>query len=348
MLLTIGTLIDRVHISFAAFRNGAVQREAENDKDIAPRSGQTAKTHLPVAPEQNKEKTVDIPTAWEKIDVSSLKGTLMVLGEPDVGKSTFSQHLYRRLCSVSSRVAYLDGDPGQSILGPPCTMTLAVAVKGDDSFPPRGKFWRRFAGSTSPRGHMLQILIGAARLTAIARQEGVEAIVYDTTGFVNPVGGGILLKFAKIDLLHPEYLFAIQRDEELKPLLEPLRRSRRAAILEFPCSLAAQRIGASTRRAHRAAQYSRYFCQTNRLQVNWSEAAVFPAPAFQPNRLVAMEDVDGFVIGLGVVERVDPESCEVTILTPLDSMKRVNALRLGDVAVDLESFQDWQLRFVSW
>jgi polynucleotide 5'-kinase involved in rRNA processing len=61
-----------------------------------------------------------------------------------------------------------------------------------------------------------------------------------------------------------------------------------------------------------------------------------------------MEDVDGFVIGLGVVERVDPESCEVTILTPLGSMKRVNALRLGDIALDLESFQDWQLRFVSW
>jgi len=291
---------------------------------------------------------MDIPTAWEKIDVSSLKGILMVLGEPDVGKSTFSQYLYRRLCSISSHVAYLDGDPGQSILGPPCTMTLALATEGDDSFPPRGRIWRRFTGSTSPRGHMLQILIGAARLTAIARQEGVEAIVYDTTGFVNPVGGGLLLKFAKIDLLHPEYLVAIQQDEEMESLLEPLRRSHRTALLEISCSPAAQRTGAPTRRAHRAAQYSRYFSQINRLQVNWSEMAVFPAPAFQPNRLVAMEDVDGFAIGLGVVEQIHPESCEVTILTPLSSMKNVNALRLGDIAVDLESFQDWQLRFVSW
>lgn len=291
---------------------------------------------------------MDIPTAWEKIDVSSLKGILMVLGEPDVGKSTFSQYLYRRLCSISSHVAYLDGDPGQSILGPPCTMTLALATEGDDSFPPRGRIWRRFTGSTSPRGHMLQILIGAARLTAIARQEGVEAIVYDTTGFVNPVGGGLLLKFAKIDLLHPEYLIAIQQDEEMESLLEPLRRSHRTALLEISCSPAAQRTGAPTRRAHRAAQYSRYFSQINRLQVNWSEMAVFPAPAFQPNRLVAMEDVDGFAIGLGVVEQIHPESCEVTILTPLSSMKNVNALRLGDIAVDLESFQDWQLRFVSW
>jgi polynucleotide 5'-hydroxyl-kinase GRC3/NOL9 len=291
---------------------------------------------------------MEIPTAWKETDVSSLSGILMVLGEPDVGKSTFSQYLYRRLCSVGSRVAYLDGDPVQSILGPPCTMTLALPAEGDDAFPPQGRIWRRFAGSTSPRGHMLQILIGAARLTAMARQEGVEAIVYDTTGFVNPVGGGILLKLAKIDLLHPEYLFTIQHDEEMEPLLEPLRRSHRTAIVRIPCSPAAQRIGAPSRRAHRAAQYSRYFSPMNRLRIDWGEVAVFPAPAFQPNRLVAMEDEDGFAIGLGVVEQVNPESYEVTVLTPLGSLKGVNALRLGDVAVDLESFQDWQLRFVSW
>jgi polynucleotide 5'-hydroxyl-kinase GRC3/NOL9 len=291
---------------------------------------------------------MNVPTAWEKIEVGSLKGILMVLGEPDVGKSTFSEYLYRRLCGMLSRVAYLDGDPGQSILGPPCTMTLAMAAEGDDSFPPRGKVWRSFVGSTSPRGHMLPILIGAARLTGIARQEGAEAIIYDTTGFVNPVGGGILLKLGKIDLLRPQHLVAIQRAEEMEPLLTPLRRSHRTSILEIPSSPSAQRIGAPNRRAHRAAQYSRYFSKMNRLQVKWDGMAVFPAPAFQPDRLVAMEDVDGFAIGLGVVEQVDPESSEVTILTPLDSMKHVNALRMGNVAVDVQSFQDWQLRFLSW
>jgi hypothetical protein len=70
---------------------------------------------------------MDIPAAWRKIDLGSLEGTLMVLGEPDVGKSTFSQYLYRRLCTALPQVAYLDGDPGQSVLGPPCTMTLAMA-----------------------------------------------------------------------------------------------------------------------------------------------------------------------------------------------------------------------------
>ncbi len=58
---------------------------------------------------------MDIPTAWKELNVSSLSGILMVLGEQDVGKSTFSQYLYRRLCAFGLRVGYLDGDPGQSI-----------------------------------------------------------------------------------------------------------------------------------------------------------------------------------------------------------------------------------------
>ncbi len=195
---------------------------------------------------------------------------------------------------------------------------------------------------------MLQILTGAARLTAIARQEGAEAVVYDTTGMVDATGGGILLKHAKVDLLHPEHLFAIQQDKELEPLLEPLGRSHRTAILRIPGSPAAQRIGVPSRRAHRAAQYSRYFSRLNRLQIGWGELAVFPAPAFRTNQLVAMEDQESFALGLGIVEQVNSESCGVTILTPLDSLKDVNALRLGDVAVEPGSFRDWQLQTLSW
>jgi polynucleotide 5'-hydroxyl-kinase GRC3/NOL9 len=70
---------------------------------------------------------LDIPPAWDKIDLREARGTLMVIGATDTGKSTFAQYLYRRLCAdPGRRVAYLDGDPGQSRLGPPTTMTLAL------------------------------------------------------------------------------------------------------------------------------------------------------------------------------------------------------------------------------
>jgi hypothetical protein len=49
--------------------------------------------------------------------LAHLRGTLMVIGAPDTGKSTFAQYLYRRLCAESRCVAYLDGDPGQEMGG---------------------------------------------------------------------------------------------------------------------------------------------------------------------------------------------------------------------------------------
>ena len=175
----------------------------------------------------------DIPPEWAQLDLQGLSGTLMVVGPPDVGKSTFARYLFRRFCAVFPCVAYLDGDPGQSTLGPPGTMTLALAEKGDETFPPKGRIWRGFVGSVSPAGHMLPVLICAARLAEAARDAGAQVIVYDTTGLIDPSRGGIYLKLAKIDLLRPAVLFAIQRKQEMSALVLPLQRSRRLQLIEL-------------------------------------------------------------------------------------------------------------------
>ena len=213
------------------------------------------------------------------------------MGPTDVGKTTFSRYLFKGLCTVFPRVAYLDGDPGQSTLGPPGTMTLALAENGDDSFPPRGRKWRSFVGSVSPTGHMLHVLICGARLIGAAREAGVQVIVYDTTGLIDPARGGIYLKLAKIDLLRPAVLFAIQRDQELKSLLLPLRRSRRITVVELPRSPAVQQRDMEARKAHRAAQFAHYFASGSQLRVSWTRFAVLPAPHFSRHRLVALEEV---------------------------------------------------------
>jgi len=283
---------------------------------------------------------MDIPPAWERVDFSQLRGLLMILGPPDVGKSTFAQYLYRRLCELSSRVAYLDGDPGQSILGPPTTLTLALNARGDSSFPPQGRIWRSFVGSVSPRGHMLPMLTGAFRLTTVAREDGAQAVIYDTSGFVAPAGGGTHLKLAKIDLLRPAALFAIQHQQELEYLFAPLRRSRRVQMIDLSSSPAARRRDPSIRRAHRAEQFAHHFKNSHLLMVNWLQFAVFPAPSFDVNRVVALEDAEGFTIGLGIVEEIDAQARQVVLHTPLSSMKGVEAIRLGDLAVDPQTFED--------
>jgi polynucleotide 5'-hydroxyl-kinase GRC3/NOL9 len=291
----------------------------------------------------NVDGDIHIPPAWERITLSALTGTVLVVGAPDTGKSTFARYLYRRLCTCRERVAFLDGDVGQATLGPPTTMTLALGCPGDDAFSPAGLRFRAFIGDISPRGHMLPMLVGAHKLVQKARAEGVSAIVFDTTGLVDLACGGGALKQAKVELLAPSAVVGIQRGNELEHLLVPLRHSRRTRVIDLPASWAAQRREVTARREHRATRFRLYFEGARELDVAWQRLAVFPAPAFSPGRLVALEDDAGLALGLGIVVASDLVGGTVTLYTPLSSLVGVDAIRLGDLALDPHTFRETHL-----
>ncbi len=290
------------------------------------------------------KQPLDVPPAWNKIELGEVRGTLMVIGATDTGKSTFARYLYGRLGMEPGRqAAYLDGDPGQSTLGPPTTMTLVLGTGGEAAFPPRGQTRRRFVQGISPRGHMLPMMVSAARLAQAAREAGADVLIYDTSGFVGAADGGAHLKLAKIELLRPSVVFAIQRDQELESVLTPLRHSRRPRLIVLRPSPAAQRRDVLARQAHRAAQFAHYFSPARSLVVDWERLAVFPAPDFAFNQLVALEDAEGFALAVGIVEQADLHAKRVTLRAPLASMDGVQALRLGDVTLDLRTFRDQPL-----
>jgi len=286
------------------------------------------------------EHDLDIPFSWENIDLTGLRGTLIVVGAPDTGKSTFARYLYQQLGRESRRVAFLDGDPGQSALGPPSTITLAMGQPGHTAFPPAGLRWRRFVQAISPRGHMLPLIVSAARLIQTAQSANAEFIVYDTTGFVDAAQGGLNLKLAKLELLRPSAVFAIQRNQELAPLLAALRRNRHTRLVELQPSTAIQPRDVPTRQAHRASQFGRYFASTRTLVVDWSQLTVLPVPRFAFHQLVSLEDAEGFTLGLGIVQSADMKARQVTLLAPLTSQAGAEALRLGDLTLDPKTFRD--------
>ena len=286
---------------------------------------------------------IEIPPIWERITFSALGGLLLVVGAPDTGKSTFARYLYRRLCACHERVAFVDGDVGQATLGPPTTMTLALGEPGDDGFPPAGPRFRTFVGDVSPRGHMLPVLVGAHRLVQKAREMGATAIVFDTTGLVDPAQGGGELKRAKVELLQPVAVVGIQRESELEHLLVPLRRSHRTRVIDLKAARAARSREVPVRQEHRAACFRRYFERAQPLEVVWQRLAVFPAPVFTLHRLVALEDSAGFALALGVVTASDPLRGAVTLYTPLPSLAGVDAIRTGDLALDPHTFRDSRL-----
>lgn len=202
---------------------------------------------------------------------------------------------------------------------------------------------RYFIGANTPRGHMLPVIVGAARLAESAFQAGIETLVYDTSGLVDPGEGGVALKHAKIELLRPGLVIAIQREQELEPILLAWRRSARLQVIDMRPSAAVLRRSMAQRREHRASQFFRYFRGACPMVIDWSKTAVFPLPVFRLHRLVAIEDHRGFTLGVGIVTEIDPANRRVTLLAPPVKLEQIDALRLGDMLVDPHTFYDERL-----
>jgi polynucleotide 5'-hydroxyl-kinase GRC3/NOL9 len=292
--------------------------------------------------------STDVPESWRQIDIERLHGSHLVVGAPDTGKTTFARYLFGRLLASGKRAAYIDGDPGQNQIGPPSTMTLVVppeqhGLTTGEAANPVGKTWLSFVGSTTPVGHMLPLLTGAALLERTARESGAQALIFDSDGLVDPSAGGLALKLALIDLIRPAVVFAIQRDRELEALLKPLRLTKRTHLIELRPSPDVRSRSRSARGAHRTAQFSAYFETARLLRLNWSTIAVLPYPRFSLHRLAALEDSSGFTLALGIVKGIDRQAQQITLFTPLSSPEAVDTLRLGNLSLDADTFRDRKL-----
>ncbi len=270
------------------------------------------------------------------LDLADQRGTVMVVGASDTGKSTLARYLFQDLCRRGLRAAYLDADVGQSTLGVPTTMTVALAsTPGDDRFPPQGPRAAYFIGATTPRGHMLPTVIGAYRLQRKAQALGAEAIVVDTTGLVDPVEGGKALKQWKIELLAPSVVIGLQRRRELEPILWPLRRDGRVRCIELAVSPHAVERPREVRIARRRERLASYFEAAWPQLLEFKRLAVYDLERLAVGALLAFQDAEGFTLGLGVVEETDRLGGTAIVRTPLPGLDGVCSVRFGAARWDL-------------
>lgn len=265
-------------------------------------------------------------------------GVILIVGEPNTGKSTLARHLFRQFQEKGTVTAYLDGDPGQSTIGPPATMTVATGRPGEATFPPAGKELSWFVGAVSPRRHMLPMLSGAARLSQAALEGKAELLLYDSSGLVDPQQGGAALKRALVDVLQPATIVAIQRRKELQELLQAWRHAGLALTEVAPSPDVIDR-NAADRQAYRARRFRRYFQPAGRLRLPTQHLAMVPSPRWRRNQVVAMRDGQGFTLALGIVLG-DEDGGDVTIWTPLADPDRVALLEMGDLRLNPDTFKD--------
>lgn len=277
-----------------------------------------------------------MPSQWRWLAEEGLRGTILVIGAPDTGKSTLARYLYQELCQQGCRAAYLDTDVGQSTLGVPTTLNLGLlSGAGDDHFPPKGVRVSYFVGATTPRGHMLPTVVGAYRLQQRALAQGAEAIVVDTTGLVDRSQGGKALKQWKIELLCPNVLVGLQRGRELEPILWPFRREGRIRCLELPLSPHVVERSREARIARRRERLSAYFQGAQQQQVVLRQMAAYDVERLASGALLAFQDAEGFALGLGVVEEADRPGGTILTRTPLTDLQGVTSVRFGVTRWDL-------------
>lgn len=273
---------------------------------------------------------IRVQPAWTRFGVEDLHGTVMVIGASDTGKSTLACYLFQKLSLQGQSAAYLDADVGQSTLGLPTTLNLALAAGlGDGRFPPQGVRASYFVGSTTPRGHMLPVVVGTYRLRQKALELGAQAIIVDTTGLVDRAQGGKALKQWKIELLSPSVVIGLQRGQELEPLLWPLRRDGRIRSVELPVSPHAVERPREARIARRRERLARYFEGAQSRRVSLRQAAVYDLDQLAVGALLAFQDVEGFALGLGIVQEIDRPGGTVLARTPLAGLEGVVSVRFG-------------------
>ena len=212
--------------------------------------------------------------AWEatlrEIAEVDIAPRVLVLGGMDVGKTTFTRLLVNRLTTQGRRAAIVDGDLGQSEIGPPACVGMAFADAPLLALSDLSPHALAFVGSTSPPGYLLDHAAAVRRMADLA---GDGPLVVDTSGFLYGASARRLNQ-TEFELIAPTHVVALQRQAELEGILAPMRRRDNVRIYTPPIPAVIGKKPPAFRKQRRAMRFAAYF-QNARLHTYSFEDVAF-------------------------------------------------------------------------
>ncbi len=253
-----------------------------------------------------------IPSSWNKT-VEAVLGlpkkpvTVLILGQIDSGKSSFCTYLLNKLFKVKCRVAVLDGDLGQSDIGPSGTVGYGLISKPVAQLSNLKLQNAFFVGVTSPNVAIAEIIEGLAALKTEVLQTSVDFVVINTDGWVT---GDLAIRYktALIQKLKPDVIVGVQVKDELEKLIANLDIP---VITVEPSPFLSPRT-AENRKRLREMTYSRYLKGAKLECYPLSQVTVEPRNAIPKTQLpekgllVGLYGKTNIFLGIGVLRKINP------------------------------------------
>jgi len=213
-----------------------------------------------------------IPPSWieayeQLLNFQNKPVAAMVLGTVDSGKTSFCTYLTNRLLQEKQKVAILDGDLGQSDIGPPCTVAYTFLTKPvTDLFNLEAKN-AFFIGFTSPSTAINKVIEGLSSLKREVLEGNPDFIVINTDGWVEGEDA-INYKVQLVKELNPDIIFCIQQKDELAPLINSLEGFQKI-VVESPPTI--KQRSREKRRGLRELGYIKYLknAKVQSLPISW-------------------------------------------------------------------------------
>jgi polynucleotide 5'-hydroxyl-kinase GRC3/NOL9 len=262
------------------------------------------------------------------------RGTAILIGATDSGKSTLTKYLVEKLIRENIKVSVVDADIGQSTLGLPGTISMRVFSNEKDI--ENFRFERMFfVGSTNPAKRISMVIDGSKRMVDFCKEKS-EIIIVDTTGLISGEIGRAL-KIGKIRAIKPEHIIAVQRNDELEHILNliegiPIHRIRASSL--------AKGRDRENRVHYRKKKFLDYFDmkEISEFLLNQNDVRFFYNSKsfnlregdFKKGTIIGLNH-NADTMGLGaVIETIDDS---VIFKSPIKSLKGINRVLFGDMEI---------------
>ena len=287
-----------------------------------------------------------IPQSWSKpveavLALEKRPAVVMVVGQVDSGKSSLCTCIVNKLVDAKCKVAILDGDLGQSDIGPSATVGYAVTSKHATELYNLRLTNAYFAGFTSPVVAIAKTLEGYTAMMNEILQRQVDFVVVNTDGWV--LGdAAVRYKTALVKELKPDVVVGVQVEEELAALIATLENN---VIMVEPSSALSPR-SPEKRKSLREMSYARYLKDSKVQCYPMSQMTVEPRNALpkdlepQKSILVGLYGSESKFLGIGVLRELNPVRKVLKVQTAVSAKPKrlvIGKVRLNEKLQEIDN-----------